>query len=235
MIYAVLVAAGSGTRMGFRKQYAVLAGVEVWERSARALLAGGVHRICLVIPQGDAAVAADKVQRAGLSGVCRVAEGGDTRAESVGCGLRVLEAWAYAEGSENSRVELVAVHDAARPFVAETDVRAVLDAALESGAAVLGRRCIDTMKWVEHGCIEQTLERSALWHALTPQVFRIDWLKAGFEAWTAQAAATDDAALVERLGHRVTMVEATAPNPKLTTPEDLQYADWLAEHKWGTT
>ncbi|WDL98960.1 IspD/TarI family cytidylyltransferase [Alicyclobacillus sp. ALC3] len=233
MIYAVLVAAGLGSRMGFRKQYAVLAGVEVWERSARALLAGGVHRICLVIPLGDVALTTEKVDRAGLGTVCRVVAGGDTRAQSVACGVAAVEAWSASDTAGDRRVDIVAVHDAARPFVAETDVRAVLDVAIKTGAAVLGRRCIDTMKWVERDKIERTLERSALWHALTPQVFRLDWLKAGFAAWTTQAVATDDSALVEKLGYPVTMVEATAPNPKLTTPEDFQYADWLAQCKWG--
>lgn len=226
--------------MGFRKQYAQLAGMEVWERAARALLAGGVERLCFVVAQGDVQEAYDKVQETGFRTLCQVVVGGATRAQSVAYGLQAVTAWQGQNPHSTapdglSSPDIVAVHDAARPFVAEKDVRAVIDAAIASGAAVLGRRCIDTMKWVQDNQIQRTIERNALWHAQTPQVFRIDWLQSGFAAWEAGEPATDDSALMEQLGYPVTMVEATSPNPKLTTPEDLQFADWLAERKWRTT
>lgn len=221
----------------------------MWERSARALMAGGVQRVCLVVPADDFEAMVDKVCQAGLDDCCTLVVGGQTRAASVARGVDAVFDWMEAEAQHASsgaqsitagmspQDVLVAVHDAARPFVSEADVRAVVAAAERDGAAILGRRCVDTMKRVAADRIIQTVERSGLWHAQTPQVFRIDWLRAGLADETAAASAgglTDDAALLEASGRSVTMVESSDINIKVTTQDDLQFANWLAEQRWRT-
>jgi 2-C-methyl-D-erythritol 4-phosphate cytidylyltransferase len=119
-------------------------------------------------------------------------------------------------------IGLVAVHDAARCLVDPGDVERVVDAARATGAAILAARVSDTLKRVEGDRIVETPDRAAYWAAQTPQVFRRDWLAAATEAAArAGRRATDDAALVESAGHVVRIVEARAPNPKITRPEDL--------------
>jgi 2-C-methyl-D-erythritol 4-phosphate cytidylyltransferase len=131
-------------------------------------------------------------------------------------------------------IELVAVHDAARCLVDPEDVERVLDVAAETGAAILGERVRDTLKRVVEGRIVETPDRASLWAAQTPQVFRRDWLEAATAAAErAGRRATDDAALVEDRGHAVSMVEAMAPNPKITRPEDLLFAGLLLESRAG--
>jgi len=133
-------------------------------------------------------------------------------------------------------IEFVAVHDAARCLVAAEDIRAVVSAARRTGAAILGERVRDTIKRVVDGLIIDTPARDECWAAQTPQVIRRDWLA---EAIVAAARSgrlgTDDAQLVEWLGHPVRMVEARFPNPKITRPEDLVLAEKLLEKAAGAT
>jgi 2-C-methyl-D-erythritol 4-phosphate cytidylyltransferase len=157
---------------------------------------------------------------ADLTALADAVSGGAERQDSMQAGLASLPV----------AIEWIAVHDAARCLVDPSDVGRVLDAAIETGAAILGERVRDTVKRVVDGRIVETPERAGLWAAQTPQVFRRDWL----EAATAAAAragrrATDDSALVEAAGHPVAMVEAVFPNPKITRPEDLAFARVLLE------
>ena len=146
--------------------------------------------------------------------------GGDERQDSMQAGLASLP----------EEMEIVAVHDAARCLVDPLDVNRVIEAALETGAAILGERVRDTVKRVDGGRILETPDRAMLWAAQTPQVFRRDWLEwATSEAARLGRRATDDAALVEAQGHVVSMIEARHPNPKITRPEDLVFARALLE------
>lgn len=233
MVYGILVAAGSGTRIGFRKQYAELAGLEMWERSAGALMAGGVARVVVVVPREDTDMLTEKVQARHLDGVCRVTAGGTSRAESVAEGVAGVTRW--MQEVEDLTEAWVAVHDAARPFVSADDVRAVVTAAARDGAAVLGRPCTDTMKRAAGRQIIHTVDRDGLWHAQTPQVFRLDWMTAalsGADVARSGVASTDDAAILEAAGYPVVMVPASEMNLKVTTADDLEFAQWIAERRW---
>jgi 2-C-methyl-D-erythritol 4-phosphate cytidylyltransferase len=140
--------------------------------------------------------------------------GGATRQESV---FNALKA---AQG------DLVLVHDAARPLVSPEVIARTLDAALKSGAALAALPCPDTVKQANaKGTVAATLDRSILWLAQTPQIFRRDLLLAANEKATADGfAATDCASIVEHLGHAVRLVPGEARNFKVTYPDDLERA-----------
>jgi 2-C-methyl-D-erythritol 4-phosphate cytidylyltransferase len=144
--------------------------------------------------------------------------GGAERQDSVRAGLAALPA----------SVRLVAVHDAARPLVRTEDVRRVIGAAEASGAAILAVPIADTVKRVRGGRVVETPPRSECWAAQTPQVFRADWLREALAKAEAEGLrGTDDAALVERLGVAVRVVEGPPTNLKITTVADLAFAEAL--------
>jgi 2-C-methyl-D-erythritol 4-phosphate cytidylyltransferase len=145
--------------------------------------------------------------------------GGAERQDSVRCGLEALPA----------EVTHVAVHDAARPLVRPQDVSRVVRAARARGAALLAVPVKDTVKRVEAGRVVATPPRSECYAAQTPQVFRIDWLREALaKADDDGVRGTDDAALVERLGVTVEVVEGDPSNLKITSAEDFTVAEvWL--------
>jgi len=231
-VAAIVLAAGRGARLqqDVPKAFVVLAGRTLLERSLRALVQADVFDwLQPVIPaeardryraiEGLAEI--DGMPSARPSGV-RLAEpviGGAERQDSVRAGLAGLP----------PEVEWVAVHDAARCLVAPEDVRRVVDQARASGAAILAERTRDTLKRVGGvGQVLETPERAGLWAAQTPQVMRRDWLLAGLEAAERDGRqATDDAQLLEWLGHEVRVVESRSANPKITLPDDLRAAEAL--------
>src|SRR5215831_19145549 len=161
---ALIVAGGRGSRFGgtLPKQYALLAGEPVLRRTVSAFLAApGIHRVRVVIGPGDAGHYAEAV--AGLD-LPPPVEGGGSRQQSVLNGLEALT---------EDPPDLVAIHDAARPYVRPDDISACLRSLAVSGVdgAVLGVPLADTLKKVERGTIVQTVPRAQLWRAQTPQVF----------------------------------------------------------------
>ena len=122
---------------------------------------------------------------------------------------------------------MVAVHDGARPFVASSHIENALQTALEKGAAVLAVPVKDTVKEGENGAVMRTLERSKLWAAQTPQCYRREILEEALEKFGAQKEATDESQLVEKLGVSVRLVPSDYTNFKITTPEDLIFAEAL--------
>lgn len=230
-VAAIVLAAGQGVRLqqDRPKAFVELAGQTLLERSLRALAQVDVFDwIQPVIPADDLdryraieGLAAIKGMSSARPSGVRLAEpvsGGAERQDSVHAGLAGLP----------SGVGWVAVHDAARCLVSPEDVRRVVAEARASGAAILAERARDTLKRVEAGRVMETPERAGLWAAQTPQVIRRDWLLAGLEAAERDGRrATDDAQLVEWLGHEVRVVESQAANPKLTLPDDLVAAEAL--------
>lgn len=219
-VAALVLAAGRGERLGHTlpKAFVPIGGRTLLEHSIRALAAS--RSIGLIVPILAAVDLArwKDLSLAPIEGLAEPVEGGAERQHSVRAGLARLP-----EG-----IEFVAVHDAARCLVAAEDVRAVLSAAERTGAAILGERVRDTIKRVVAGMIVETPERDACWAAQTPQVMRRDWLTEALAAADrAGRSGTDDAQLIEWLGHPVQMVEARFPNPKITRPEDLVLAEAL--------
>ena len=209
MAVALLVAAGSGERLGAArpKAFVPVAGRPMLEWSVRAMRAAGIERIIVALPAGEA-------PPAGCSGV----RGGATRSESVRAALE-------ASAGEDP----VVVHDAARPLVAPGHFTRALAALPGADAAITAAPVTDTIKEAgPDGSVVRTLDRTRLWAIQTPQAFR----RAALESALAVdadvlARATDDAWLVERAGGRVRLVESTAANFKVTTPHDLRVAELL--------
>lgn len=145
------------------------------------------------------------------------ADPGDTRLESVKNGVARVDPAA----------QTVAVHDGARPLVNPLAIQACLTAAQTYGAAVLAVPVKDTVKVGEDGFVSRTLERSTLWAAQTPQAYRREVLLQALEKFGAQTDATDESQLVEKTGVKVRLVPSDYKNNKITTPEDLIFAEAL--------
>lgn len=223
--WAVVVAAGRGARFGSSrpKQFEPVGGRPLLWWTLRAFLghpqlAGNV----LVLPEEEAASPPSWL-RALLdesAAPLRAVAGDATRADSVAAGLRALPA---AAG-------WVVVHDGVRPCVTPEMISAALRAARGGAAAVVGRRLTDTLKEVgDDGAVRRTVSREGLWRAETPQAFPRAMIERAYrEAAKHGRAATDCAALCEAMGARVVMVEADAPNPKVTTAADFAWVEaWL--------
>jgi len=208
-VAAILVAAGSGERLGapVPKAFVVVGGRPMLEWSLDALRAAGIEEVVVALPEGGAAPAG-----------CRGVRGGATRSESVRNAL--------AAAGDADRV---VVHDAARPLV-EPELFARCLAGLErADAAIAAARVTDTIKRGDaRGVVAETLDRSVLWAVQTPQAFRAAALRRALDQpETVLRAATDDAMLVEARGGTVQLVEAGAGNLKVTTPRDLEVAELL--------
>ncbi len=223
MTVALIVAAGSGERLGAGRPKAL---VEVggrplvqWSIDALAQVSA-IAQVIVALPAG--AYPAPGLQpRPGV----RFVDGGSSRSQSVRMALAAAETRAGED-------DLVLVHDAARPLVtaelAQT-VIAALQGDVAAHAAIAAMPVTDTVKRVDSaGAVHETLERSSLWAVQTPQVFRRDALERALDIGVEELArATDDAWLIERDGGRVIVVAASDENLKVTTPLDLRVAELL--------
>ncbi len=173
-----------------------------------------VDSVVLVVRKEQIAAAKGLVQMFGISKIHAVVAGGPNRAASVRAGLAALD----------PDTTYVAVHDAARPNIRGELVTEIFKAARKTGAAIAAAPMIDTVKVSgKGGIIEQTLDRSRIWTAQTPQAFRLSVLAPALEqAAKDKAEITDDAQAVERAGGQVRLVPNPVPNPKITVPEDLR-------------
>jgi 2-C-methyl-D-erythritol 4-phosphate cytidylyltransferase len=217
---AVLVAAGRGERMGAArpKAFLPLAGRPLLLRAAEAFEAAPeVEAIVAVVPAGEQRAARDLL--APLRKVMAVVPGGATRQDSVRAGLDALPA--AFDG-------VVLVHDAARALVEPALIAAVARAAAEAGAAIPVLPLVDTIKRVRDGDVRETLDRSELQAAQTPQGARRALLEEALAAAARDGVVlTDEAAGLERLGRRVAAVVGSPRNLKITTPHDLRWAELL--------
>ena len=218
-VWGIVVAAGRGERAGLgrNKVFFPLHGRSVLSRCVDALAASGqFDGLVLVIAAADEAAYRELIGREGENPLIRrVVTGGDCRRRSVYNGLRALP-----EG-----VEIVAVHDAARPFVSPEVVRATVEAARESGSGVISTPVTDTVKRVRPDGTVETLDRASLRAVQTPQAFGFARLLAAHERAEAENwEVTDDAALFERLYGSVRLVTAPGAevNRKLTTKSDFE-------------
>jgi 2-C-methyl-D-erythritol 4-phosphate cytidylyltransferase len=226
MNIAIIAAAGTGSRMASErpKQFLQLAGTPIIFHTLKPFeLCDNVHEVIVVLPAEESAEFLAAAGKRGLRKLARVVPGGATRADSVKRGLQAIRA---------ATAEIVAVHDGVRPFVSVEEIENTIDAARRDGAAILAASATDTIKLIEGETIVKTLDRGKLRRALTPQCFRYELLRRAYEqADVSDPSLTDDSLLVERLGHNVTIVEGSARNIKITTPQDLLLAEALLQEE----
>lgn len=220
---AILVAAGSSRRMqGRDKLWIELAGRTTLARTIDVFQASTIiDNIVIVTSSGHIADTHALCEREGWQKVSAVVAGGLRRQDSVRLGLDELARHAPS---------WVMIHDAARPFVTPAILQAGLQAACEHQAAVAAVPVKDTIKQVqEDGRISATLDRSQLWAVQTPQVFSFPLIHQAYHQPLAQEDMTDDATLLERLGQTVTIFPGAYTNIKITTQEDLLFAEALLQ------
>ena len=227
--WVVVPAAGIGARFASEtpKQYASLAGASVLEHALKPLfIHPKLHAVVIALAPNDEHFAKLEFTQHGTQ--LEQVEGGGSRAQSVLNGLQFLQ----GKAKQN---DFVLVHDAARPCLQAAEIDDLLAASEdEAVGAILALPMNDTVKRVVGQQIVETVDRTALWRAVTPQMFRFGVL---FDALTSALAAnfetTDEASAVERLGLTVNIVEAKASNIKITRQEDVSIAESLLSLERG--
>ena len=229
-VAALVVAGGMGRRLGSRvpKQLIRLGGRSIVDRSLEPFLSSErVHEIVLVMPADLVSQPPESLTSS--TKPARVVAGGPRRQDSVARGF----------DAASSAAEVIVIHDAARPFVTSELIARTIDAAAEAGAALAAVAASDTVKQVtidrDVPWVGRTLDRAAIYLAQTPQAFKRDVLQAAIAAGLNGAEATDEAALAERAGHPVRLVQGEPQNIKITTEADLVLARALTADQTGGT
>lgn len=225
-VCVIIAAAGRSVRFSGEenKTFASLDGSPMFLRTLEAFVnRPDVVQTILAVAPGDVAQMREKFgPNLGFMGV-QLAEGGEHRCLTIRNALNLVR----------EDVKLVAVHDAARPCVSYLMIDAVFDEANKTGAAILAAPIRGTLKQVDEArIVSQSVSREGLYEAQTPQVFhRAVILDAYRSAKSLDASITDDAQLVEQMGHPVHVVESDATNLKVTTKADLKLANFLYKNK----
>lgn len=227
-VWVIVAAAGESRRMGLpdgeSKQFLLLGGEPVLSHSVRRLLEmREIGGLVVVLHPSHTVRFANELFVFDESKPLLIAEGGRARADSVRAGLLEVPAG----------VEVIAVHDGARPLFSRRVFERCLEALAVADGAVPGIEVSDTLKRAGGaGVVEGTVDRTSLWAVQTPQVFRAASLRDVYGRKDVDGA-TDDAALLERAGYKVAVVPSTPANVKITTPADLPLAgallSWEAE------
>ncbi len=222
-IAVVIPAAGTGSRMGGeRKQFRRLGDHPLFVETLRALdRHEAIDLLVLAAPVADHLAISEALTGATLRAPVVLAPGGATRQASVRAGLELVPSF----------VAMVLVHDGVRPFVSRLAIDRVIEAIRETGAAALAVEATDTLRRGSDGWFGESVPREGLYRMQTPQGARRDWLIEAHEAAVRDGVeATDDVALLQRIGRSVRIVEGDPLNIKVTTP-----ADWeLARRLWST-
>lgn len=227
----VVAAGGRGTRLGAPgpKQYVPLLGVPMLRRTVSVLDSSPlVDAIVVVVNEEDVEFCRREILADSFPKVRTVVGGGEERALSVRAGVWVL--------AEEGLPEVVSVHDGARPLLAHREIEAGLERLSADGrwdGVVIAVPATDTVKLVDaEGAVRETLDRARVWRAQTPQIFRGPVILSAYsQEEEVLLAATDDAALVERAGGCVGVVEGARENFKVTTPEDVHWAEHILRER----
>ena len=220
---AVLVGGGSGTRFGGEKLTGHLAGKPLVAHTLSAFEATEhISEIILVVPAGREEEFRYIARNSGVSKLTAVVPGGMRRHDSVLRGLKVVP----------SDIDLVAIHDAARPLITPDLIARSLEAAAREGAAAVAAPVTDTLHRIdESGFAAGTVDRSSLRAMQTPQVFRVQEIMALFDA--AEGIPTDEVSLAMAAGKKVFLVEHSEPNIKVTWPQDVVMAEAILLARQG--
>ncbi len=229
-VYAVIPAAGIGSRVGGAtpKQFLRLEEKPILVHTVQRFeLSPDVDEIALAVPEEAIAEVEQLVTRYRLNKVSKIVAGGEKRQDSVHNIVKKLDFQAN---------DIILVHDGVRPFVQSAKITELVQICRDHDAAVLAVQPKDTMRRSNGGgFFDQMLDRSALWLIQTPQAFKASVLLKAFErALKDRFYSTDEAALVERLGVKIKIVEGSYDNIKITTKEDLELG-MLILQRWHQT
>jgi 2-C-methyl-D-erythritol 4-phosphate cytidylyltransferase / 2-C-methyl-D-erythritol 2,4-cyclodiphosphate synthase len=223
-VAAVVVAAGRGERLGAPEKVLIpLAGRAMLAWSLDALEhAETIAPVVVVAGSHTLEAVRQLVRDEGFAKVQAIVGGGERRQDSVGAGLAALP----------DRIEIVVIHDGARPLAESELFDRCVAAAVEMGAAIAATPVADTLKRVAEGAISGTVDRAGLWAAQTPQAFRLETLRRALAASSGETV-TDEARLCEAAGVSVSVVPASSANLKVTHAEDIPVADALLRARHG--
>ncbi|ALC83309.1 MULTISPECIES: 2-C-methyl-D-erythritol 4-phosphate cytidylyltransferase [Bacillus] len=222
----VVPAAGQGKRMkaGRNKQFIDIMGSPVIAHTLRVFDEHpNCRQIILAVSKEDRPLFREVLDKELFSTPIHMVDGGTERQQSVYEGLKAV-----------NHIDMVLIHDGARPFITHTQINRLIKEAAGSGAAVVAVPVKDTIKRVKDHTVIETIDRASLWAVQTPQAFRLSLIKeahrrAEKEGWIA----TDDASLAEKIGIKVSVIEGSYTNIKLTTPDDLLVAKAIIEAEGG--
>lgn len=216
--YAIIPAGGIGKRFGgdTKKQFLKIAGKTLLQRTVDVFLESNLFKkIVVCLPADDISSQGNLPEASTIAYV----EGGSTRAESVFNGFNHIQA-------EDD--DVVVIHDAVRPLLDVALIQRVADKARSKGSAIPVVPISDTVKRIDRGCVQQTLNRENLYGAQTPQGFVSRILKKGYaQLGLSNGNWTDEAMLVESIGEKIYIVEGDPKNIKVTTPIDLKIGEIL--------
>lgn len=224
-VIALIPAAGAGKRMGGdrNKQYLEIGGKPILAHTLEVFEGiEAISEVYLIVPEEDCAYCCDLVDGIRFTKPIRIISGGKERQDSVKNGIDAIY-----------NCDIVMVHDGVRPFVTEDIINRSVEETVRCGATVVAVPAKDTIKSVdEEGNIIETLERKKLWQVQTPQTFKYEIIKEAFDkAYKDGFYGTDDASLVERMGHKVRIIEGSYQNIKITTPEDMIIAEAILKSR----
>lgn len=225
-VVALVPAAGRSQRMGQKKEFLSLGGRPILAHVLQVLESNPqISEVILVIDKKNIAFCRDEiVEKYKFNKVKKIIIGGPRRQDSVYLGL----------GRVGDDCDIVLVQDGDRPFLTDDMIVDSVKAAARYGACLVAVRAVDTIKLATEAedFVAKTLEREKLWLAQTPQTFKYDLLLAAYKkAHKEGFEATDDASLVERLGHRVKIIQGSYENIKITTPQDLALAEIILKNR----
>lgn len=225
---AILLAAGSGTRMGGEnKMLRTICGKTVLMRSLEALIqCREIERFVVVVSETTSLEAQRCIDVLGINSICCIEYGGDSRTQSVFLGLN---------NSFLNDLDIIVIHDGARCLLNNDITMRCIDSAKKNGSGVAAIAATDTMIYVDDsGHMQSSLQREGIRHMQTPQVFRFDWLREAYQQAQKQSFdATDDAKLIHDIGNEICLVEGSVENLKITTAADLETAAFILEKREG--
>ena len=213
---AIITAAGLGRRFGEAKQFKKLHGKPLYQYSIDTFIKSRLFdEIILVIPNSYQEKVQKEIKRKYSSQVS-LAIGGPNRQDSVKNAIQ----------NSNSNIDLVVIHDAARPFITTTLIEKCISACETSDGAIIAMQPHDTVKFSKDNIVEKTIDRSNIWMAQTPQAFNKHTI---LEAYSFSnfddLIVTDESSLMEKLGYKIMIVPGTGKNFKITTLDDWERAE----------
>ena len=222
---AVIPAAGKGSRFGEKKQFKLLKGAPLLNHVLTPFLQSDlIYEIIVVVPEEQVQQIKTQARSMPKTKNIRIVSGGERRQDSVSNGVKVL----------SNQCKLVCVHDVVRPFVTKDMISETIKRCGEYDGAIIATQAQDTIKRVENRRIKETINRSEIWQAQTPQSFQREKLIEALESADRDGVTgSDEAFLLERIGYYVSVVEGTSANIKITTPEDWLVAEAIWEERYG--